>query len=297
VEFPGYSPVEIEHQVEAVLATHDEAAKDIVFACSNSKELPFGDWQIVPVACAAMVPASALLAVVAAGARSVGILRCVEECAQRSRETVNGRIDYAQSILGRAGLNPNRVLDLPSSDSDQKIVSPSISSPTQRDPVSIDIFGRTAASNSILALNARTPVPIEPFVHPYSPVAIPIINSSTCTMCGTCSAVCPTGALTQVNSDEWVELTLDAAKCMACNECVAGCPEISNGAIELELRSDVTAMTIGPVILNSDQTVSCDSCKNVFTSARTLGKLESLLGEDYAYETYGALCPECRTLN
>ena len=84
---------------------------------------------------------------------------------------------------------------------------------------------------------------------------------------------------------------------MACNECVASCPEVSNGAIELENRTDVNALTIGRVILNGDETVSCDNCDTVFTSALTLSKLESLLGDDYTYDTYGALCPECRTLN
>lgn len=297
VEFPGYSPTEIENHVEAILTGADGSATNIAFACSKSTNLPIEDWQIVPVACAAMVPTAALLSTVASGARSVGILRCREECAQKSTDKIEGRIDYARQVLERTGNDPERIVNLAPADSGEIHVAPDFPDPSPPDTVSIDIFGRTAASSSVLGLNALASTPIQPFTHPYSPIAIPAVSSSTCTMCGTCSAVCPTGALRQVNSNGWVELTLDAAKCMACAECVTGCPEVANGAIELELRTDVTALTVGPVILNSDQSVSCDNCNAVFTSAGTLSKLESLLGEEYTYEAYGALCPECRTLN
>jgi ferredoxin len=102
--------------------------------------------------------------------------------------------------------------------------------------------------------------------------------------------------LTQRDSEDWVELLLDASKCIACGECVAGCPEVANGAIELELRTDVAALTVGPVILNSDQTVSCTNCETAFTSQLTLKRLEQLLGDLFSHELYGTLCPECRTL-
>jgi Fe-S-cluster-containing hydrogenase component 2 len=298
VEFPGYSPSEIESHVEAVLTNQDarSSASDVVFTCSKSENLPAGDWQFVPVACAAMVPASALLSTIAAGARSVGILRCVEQCAQQSGEKISGRIDYAKSVLERTGQNPDRVMNLPSADSGEVIISPTVSDAVSIIPSRIEFFGRTAASSSIMALNGPASVPLEPFVHPHSPIGIPVINSDGCTMCGTCSVVCPTGALTQNSSEGWVELLLDAAKCIACSECVAGCPEVANGAIELELRTDVAALSVGPVILNSDQTVACSRCETTFTSQLTLKRLEQLLGDLYTHELYGTLCPECRTL-
>lgn len=296
VEFPFYSADEIESQVDAVLADSSGEPKNIAFVCSDASELPGGDWQVVPVACAGMVPAAALLSAVASGARSVGILRCVEQCAQRSSQPVEGRVDYVRSVLEMTGDDPRRVMNLAPADSGVVAVVPDITAPAVVEAGSAEIFGRSAASGAVLALNKRTDKPIERFVHEYSPIGIPVVNSVECTMCGTCSAVCPTGALSLVDSGGWVELTLDAAKCIACGECVTGCPEISNGAIELILRTDVTALTIGPVILNGDLTISCTTCEKPFTSARTLKRLENLLGEAYTYERYGARCPECRTL-
>ena len=296
VEFPGYSPEEIESQVEQVLSINDDKATNVAFACSKSAKLPIDDWQIIPVACAAMVPAAALLSSVASGARSVGILRCVEECAQQSGNEVDGRIDYAKNILERAGLDSNRLVNLAPAVLEMENPSPKVAEPKSINSPAIGFFGGTAASRSVLAISEQSADGIEPFSHPFSPIAIPVINSSGCTMCGTCSAVCPSGALTQRNSKDQIELAFDASKCIACNECVASCPEKANGAIELELRTDVTALTSGPVILNSDHSVSCKNCSTQFTSQLTLERLEELLGEDYSQDLYGELCPECRTL-
>jgi ferredoxin len=297
VEFPSHSPSEIEQQVEAVLSSENGAGTNIAFACAKSANLPIDNWQIVPVACAGMVPAAALLSSLSSGARSVGILRCVEECAQQSKNTIDGRIDYAKHVLERTGFDPARIVDFAPADSQATPGIPEVTEPTSTKNVAINIFGHTAASTSVLALNELSPTTIEPFSHPYSPIGVPVVNSAGCTMCGTCSAVCPAGALSQINSEGWIELTLDAAKCIACGECVASCPEIANEAIELSLQTDIAALTVGPVILNSDQSVSCTKCNLPFTSNRTLQRLEDLLGDDFSHDLYGALCPECRALS
>jgi len=297
VEFPGYSPTEIESQVESVLFDTEGSEQNIAFACAKSENLPIDNWQIVPVACAAMVPAAALLSTVSSGAKSVGILRCVEECSQQSGDKIKGRIDYAKNVLELAGDDPKRAVNLVPAilESDNPI--PDVPEPIETKSRTVEIFGRTAASSSVLALNASSPGGIESFSHPYSPLGVPVIDSASCTMCGTCSAACPSGALTQTGTGDWLELTLDAAKCVACSECVDSCPELVNGAIELDLRTDVMALTVGPVILNSDQPILCANCDTQFTSQLTLKKLESLLGDDYSDDLYRTLCPECRTLN
>lgn len=296
VEFPSYSATEIESHAEAVMHNPENAAPNIAFACSKSANLPINDWQIVPVACAGMVPAAALLSTIASGANSVGIVRCVEECAQQSGDRINGRIDYAKNALERAGMDPNRIATLAAAESTEQQPVPEVAVPTNISPNAINIFGRSATSNAVLTLDEMSPNGIAPFTHPYSPIGVPIVNAESCTMCGTCSAVCPAGALTQERSEGLMELTLDAAKCIACSECVTSCPEVANGAIELSLETDVQALTAGTVILNSDQAVVCTKCDAQFTSQLTLQKLEQLLGDDYSHDLYGALCPDCRTL-
>lgn len=298
VEFPGYSPDEIEKHVDAILSAdaNHNGPQNIVFACARSSELPGDDWQVVPVACAAMVPAAALLRATASGAKSVGILRCKEQCRQNSSEQVEGRTDYARRVLELIGDDPGRVAIMPPADARQPQLAPDVADPPAARRGSIEIFGRHAAAASLLVLNGQSASPFKSFVHDYSPIGIPVINPASCTMCGTCGAVCPTGALKQINVDGLLELSLDAASCIACGECVGSCPEISSGAITLELRTDIDALTGGAVVLNSDKSVNCVNCDKTFTSAKTLDRLKELLGDAFTYERYGRLCPECRTL-
>jgi ferredoxin len=47
-------------------------------------------------------------------------------------------------------------------------------------------------------------------------------NEETCTQCGACTAVCPTGAL-HIKRPE-MEVLFDIEQCSACEWCVAACP-------------------------------------------------------------------------
>ena len=49
-----------------------------------------------------------------------------------------------------------------------------------------------------------------------------IWNEEECIHCGTCTAVCPSAALT-MDKKEWT-LQFDRSKCMACGLCVKECP-------------------------------------------------------------------------
>lgn len=295
VEFPGYSPAEIERQVDAVLAAKDAGPHNIVFACSKSSEMPSDEFRIIPVACTAMVPAAALLSTLAAGAKSVAVLRCKEQCRQKASPGVKGRAEYTRQILEALGEDPERVLSMPTADSGLPFAVPTVSDPLEVKQEAVEIFGRTAAASSVLRLSDRSTGQLKSFVHEYSPIGIPRIDSSSCTMCGTCDAVCPTGALRQV-TDDHVELSLDVAMCIACGECVDNCPENAAGAITLELRTDIAALTGGVVVLNRDDSVICTKCNKPFTSALTLNRMKELLGDAFSYELYGKLCPDCRAL-
>ncbi len=60
-------------------------------------------------------------------------------------------------------------------------------------------------------------------------------NISVCYQCGTCTAVCPTGALYVVRPE--MAVAFDAAKCSACELCCPVCP-----AKAMEVRLDRSAL-------------------------------------------------------
>ena len=47
-------------------------------------------------------------------------------------------------------------------------------------------------------------------------------NISKCFQCGTCTALCPTGALEVIRPE--MEVAFDASKCSACELCCVVCP-------------------------------------------------------------------------
>lgn len=59
-------------------------------------------------------------------------------------------------------------------------------------------------------------------------------NDERCYHCGTCTAVCPTGALYVLRPD--MEVMFDSERCSACELCVAVCPtramEVSLGRVD-----------------------------------------------------------------
>jgi Fe-S-cluster-containing hydrogenase component 2 len=96
--------------------------------------------------------------------------------------------------------------------------------------------------------------------------------------------VCPTAALQQLDSEGSGQLSFDAAECIACGECVASCPEIAAGEIKFELGADLGALSAGSVAINHDDSVLCRNCDRAFTSAKTVDRLEQLLGDTFSYD-------------
>lgn len=80
--------------------------------------------------------------------------------------------------------------------------------------------------------------------HPFAsrpPFGFPVVDFPSCTGCGECAQVCPTGALQADHpSPDHRTLSLSYALCIQCRECVAACPE---GAIRPGREFEVAAYT------------------------------------------------------
>ena len=78
-----------------------------------------------------------------------------------------------------------------------------------------------------------------------------------CTGCGTCVAVCPTGALTEARVTTTVVLGVSPAQCTGCGECVERCPEgVLAPAATLPGPNAAT-----PVRLARVRVERCDRCR------------------------------------
>jgi Fe-S-cluster-containing hydrogenase component 2 len=74
---------------------------------------------------------------------------------------------------------------------------------------SLNLFGENNPKKAALAILAHFPAP-------------GVYEVKTCTQCGDCAAVCPTGAIKQNEKGAYY---VDFAECDLCEACVMECPE------------------------------------------------------------------------
>jgi ferredoxin len=116
----------------------------------------------------------------------------------------------------------------------------------------------------------------------------------SCTTCGLCASVCPTGALDMVRGDGAAScrLLFRHGRCIACGNCVEVCPE---KCLSLE-RTLVADRLVGPAgVLFEDEIVRCSRCGTPFASRSMLAKIRSKMNaaSEIAAKSL-EICPECK---
>jgi formate hydrogenlyase subunit 6/NADH:ubiquinone oxidoreductase subunit I len=66
-----------------------------------------------------------------------------------------------------------------------------------------------------------TRYPSEAFVPPEGTLGMPDVDCDKCSLCGECSGVCPTGAISATDRS----ITVDLGRCIFCGECARSCPD------------------------------------------------------------------------
>jgi ferredoxin len=142
---------------------------------------------------------------------------------------------------------------------------------------------------------APTPVDIValPAGAPFGAVEIDVKG---CTLCLSCVAACPTGALSDDPERPLLRFAEDA--CVQCGLCKATCPE---KVISLVPRLDFRAATAGPRVLKQEEPFPCIRCGKPFgvrsTIERVVAKLE---GRHWMYQSSASrldvikMCEDCR---
>ncbi len=129
-----------------------------------------------------------------------------------------------------------------------------------------------------------------------APMGLVEIDRASCTLCGQCAKVCPTGALMETYEDDRVTISFDPRLCVNCSQCTAMCPEYERGAIRVRGGFDSAAISRGPRILSEASASCCELCGEVFAPAPMMGRVAELLGPEFGstMEMIAARCLGCR---
>jgi ferredoxin len=150
---------------------------------------------------------------------------------------------------------------------------------------------RQVARLSARALGATDPVAL-PAGAPYGAV---IVNTDTCTLCLSCTSLCPSGAI--LANEDKPQLRFQEDACLQCGICATVCPE---NAITLEPRFDPREAALGQTILHEEEPFCCIECGAAFGVRSTVEKImEKLAGKHPMFMETGAgrliqMCDNCR---
>src|SRR5690606_22497051 len=124
------------------------------------------------------------------------------------------------------------------------------------------------------------------------------VNKQACTLCMSCSQVCPTRAITDAGDKPQLSFTEDL--CVQCGLCAKACPE---DAITLEARFTFDwEERRKPQVLNEEEPFCCIRCGKAFATQSVIGRMVEKLSGHHMFQSEDALrrlkmCGDCRVVD
>ncbi|MEO9825766.1 MAG: 4Fe-4S binding protein [Paracoccaceae bacterium] len=271
---------------DARLLVHDEAhgREMISLAARFGRGLPA---DVIPLEVDALsgFGHAEMLAALACGFGHVDVLLAPKT----ERPVIEAQADMAQAIAGKGTVH---LLDL----SDPDALSDALYGETP-DPVSCDPIlplgtRRQVARLAAKALQPNADVIDLPAGAPYGAI---LIDTDACTMCLSCTSLCPSGALGDNPDLPQVRFQEDA--CLQCGLCSNICPE---KAITLQPQFNLTDAALTQTVLNEEEPFACIECGTLFGVKSTVERImEKLAGSHSMFATSDQakmiqMCEGCR---
>jgi ferredoxin len=157
---------------------------------------------------------------------------------------------------------------------------------------------RSVLESAVRELHRAAPAPVDNVALPAgAPFGALAIDAQGCTLCLSCVAACPTGALS--DSADKPLLAFAESACVQCGLCAATCPE---HVIRLEPRLNFAAWNAPRHVMKEEEPFHCIACGKAFgtrsTVERIIAKLESrhwmYSGENAGRLDLIRMCDDCR---
>lgn len=171
---------------------------------------------------------------------------------------------------------------------------------TPRQPATFLPLGkkRSLLASTMIELHRAAPAPVSrvalPAAAPFGGLEIDVDG---CTLCLSCVAACPTGALS--DSEQQPALYFDESACVQCGLCAATCPE---KVISLTPRLDFQAWSAPRRVVKQEEPFHCIRCAKPFGTKSTIERIVAKLeGKHWMFSGENArrldvvrMCDNCR---
>jgi len=312
IRFPGSSLPQYEAEVSTLLGAERPA---LLFTCRQAAATLvagadgdggwFPGWLPIEVPCLGMVTPGWVLQALAGGAQAVGLCSCGQGCRFCTESLFEDRAAFVRALLHLLGDESasERVRVVPAEREERSRAPgspPPFGEPRGAAGARRIVLGEPAATvEAILALGERVGGVEElSLADAASPLGLVRLREETCTTCGSCADVCPTGALALEESGEEVVLSYDPTRCVPCRRCVSACPEAAEETLRVEAVIDLASLGRGRATLKRETLARCRNCGRPIAPRRMLGRLRELLGKEPGaeplLEILSELCADCR---
>ena len=302
---PAATPAQLEAQVRALLdpAVGAGGRRGIVYRCRRATRVETAPgWFAVTVPCTAMVTPAWLLAPLVMGAGSVAVRPCSDGgCGLGQDAVVLERVAWCRDLLAALSLSA----DLVGLDPDAGPPAAPLGARPVAGP-----FGPQGTAAVVLALADAADVAAGADGGPVAgpgpgpgdarlearpgPLGVVDVDPEVCTLCGTCAASCPTGALRIGDTGGRRTLSFDPNACVACGTCASRCPEAARGALTMRPAVDVARLRAGRREASSSDLARCRVCGGIVAPAALLARIALLVHDDRLLAPLTTLCQDCR---
>jgi ferredoxin len=212
-----------------------------------------------------------------------------------------GTIALAEPILMGLGFGAGRVATIETDDpftlgETLRTIAPAAG---VRQPAAFSAIGakRDVLRLALRELHHTAPAPVDIVALPEgAPFGTVELNVEGCTLCLSCVAACPTGALTDDQERPILRFAEDA--CVQCGLCKATCPE---KVITLRPQLDFRAATSRARVLKEEEPFCCISCGKPFGVKSSIERVTAKLeGKHWMFQNSAKrldvikMCPDCR---
>jgi len=216
------------------------------------------------------------------------------------REAMREQIRFAAPILDAMGLDAGRIVWLGVEDDAAAVFGRGFA-PAVRQPATFDTYNEKRGTLRLALDHLYDQAPENPRT-----VALPAgapfgeveVARSACTLCMSCSQVCPTRALT--DGGDVPRLSFTEELCVQCGLCATACPE---DAITLHARfSFDREARRAPRVLNEEEPFRCIRCGTPFATQSVIGRMIEKLSGHHLFQSEEAvrrlkMCGDCRVVD
>ena len=208
-----------------------------------------------------------------------------------TRRTLNEQLELAGNLLTGMGYSKNRV-QLIAAESALAAID---KQPLQRADFAGDNSKRTMLRMAIDHLYHYAPNKTEAIDLPdFSMFGKITVAEQRCTLCMSCIAICPAGAL--LSGREMPLLKLIESACVQCGLCQAVCPEQAITLVPQYRYDSLNARK--PEIIHQDEIVHCLKCNKAFASKSMIDNIRNKLQHHAMFQGENAdrlmMCEDCR---